>query len=173
MVFFTAVPQVWGQYSEIQRGKKIPPYHSRPAKGIRSIPRKWQMSLLIRVICHCIYRSIRPNIFNTMNVLGTEKRISLFLKAISPPQRLKIIVAIGADEVCVCHLEAIFPQWRQAYISQHLMALREADVLNSRRDGRYIFYRLTNPGILGVDRDGSSHRRFDRVKPAIHCCSEL
>lgn len=83
-----------------------------------------------------------------MNMLSAERQISKLLKAISPPQRLKIIRAIGADEVCVCHLEALFPQWRQAYISQHLMALREADVLTSRRDGRYIFYRLTNPRLL-------------------------
>ena len=83
-------------------------------------------------------------------MLNPEKNISKLLKAISPPQRIKIMLAIGGGEVCVCHLEAIFPQWRQAYISQHLMALRAAHVLSSRREGRYIFYRLTDPRYLDL-----------------------
>ena len=77
-----------------------------------------------------------------------EKQLSDYLKALAPPQRLKIILAIGEDEVCVCHLEAIFPHMRQAYISQHLMALREAGVLVSRKEGRYVFYRLKDVQLL-------------------------
>jgi ArsR family transcriptional regulator len=57
------------------------------------------------------------------------------------------LLAIGEGEACVCHLETVLG-YRQAYISQHLMALREASVLNTRRDGKYIFYRLENPEIL-------------------------
>jgi hypothetical protein len=37
---------------------------------------------------------------------------------------------------------------RQAYISQHLMALRKAGIVADRREGRYIFYRLQNPRLL-------------------------
>lgn len=34
---------------------------------------------------------------------------------------------------------------RQAYISQHLMALRETGILTTRREGRFIFYSLVDP----------------------------
>lgn len=37
---------------------------------------------------------------------------------------------------------------RQAYISQQLMELRDAGLLETRRDGRYIFYRLANPALI-------------------------
>jgi len=37
---------------------------------------------------------------------------------------------------------------RQAYISQHLMALREAGILNARREGRYIYYSLKEQRLL-------------------------
>jgi DNA-binding transcriptional ArsR family regulator len=40
--------------------------------------------------------------------------------------------------------------WRQAYISQHLMALRKADVLVDRREGRYVFYSLNNTSYLDI-----------------------
>jgi DNA-binding transcriptional ArsR family regulator len=74
-------------------------------------------------------------------------KVSDLLQAISPEPCLEILLAIGEGEACVCHLEAILG-YRQAYISQHLMALREARLLNTRRDGKYIFYRLENTKIL-------------------------
>ncbi len=69
------------------------------------------------------------------------------MQVISPEPRLKILLAIGAGEACVCHLEAVLG-YRQAYISQQLMALREAGLLSTRRDGKYIFYRLEKLEIM-------------------------
>jgi len=71
------------------------------------------------------------------------------MQCIGQPARLQILLAIGESETCVCHLEATFG-WRQAYLSQHLMALRKAGILLARRDGRYIHYRLSNPAVLEV-----------------------
>jgi DNA-binding transcriptional ArsR family regulator len=65
------------------------------------------------------------------------------------PQRIAILLAIGTGEACVCHLEAALG-WRQAYISQHLMALRKADILDDRREGRYVYYRLKNASYLDL-----------------------
>jgi DNA-binding transcriptional ArsR family regulator len=74
-------------------------------------------------------------------------KVSDLLQVVSPETRLEILLAIGAGEACVCHLETVLGQ-RQAYISQQLMALREAGLLDSRRDGKYIFYHLAKPEIL-------------------------
>lgn len=79
------------------------------------------------------------------------ERVSVFLQAISPESRLQILLAIGAGEACVCHMEFILG-YRQAYISQQLMALREAGLVTARRVGKYIFYRLENPEIIVVIR---------------------
>jgi DNA-binding transcriptional ArsR family regulator len=78
---------------------------------------------------------------------STLTKVSDLLQVISPQPRLEILLAIGAGEACVCHLEAVLGQ-RQAYISQQMMALREAGLLDSRRDGKYNFYRLVKPEIL-------------------------
>jgi DNA-binding transcriptional ArsR family regulator len=75
--------------------------------------------------------------------------IASLLEAISPLTRLQILLAIGTGEACVCHLEAALGL-RQAYISQHLMALRKADVLLDRREGRYVFYRLKDAALLDL-----------------------
>ena len=71
------------------------------------------------------------------------------LQAIDQPARLEILLVIGSGEACVCHLEAALGQ-RQAYISQHLMALRDAGVITSRRDGRYVYYRLKNTSLMDL-----------------------
>jgi ArsR family transcriptional regulator len=81
------------------------------------------------------------------NVSSNLAKVSELLQAISPEPRLQIMLAIGTGEACVCHLEAVLG-YRQAYISQQLMALREAGLLTTRRDGKFIFYRLENPEII-------------------------
>jgi DNA-binding transcriptional ArsR family regulator len=75
--------------------------------------------------------------------------ISTLLENISPLTRLQILLAIGTGEACVCHLEATL-NLRQAYISQHLMSLRKADILQDRREGRYVFYRLKDASLLDL-----------------------
>ncbi len=84
--------------------------------------------------------------------LSPADQISTLFRALSQPARIDILLAIGDSEACVCHLEAALGQ-RQAYISQHLMALRDAGVLASRREGRFIFYRLADERLLPLIRE--------------------
>jgi len=77
----------------------------------------------------------------------TVNKISEIFKVLSHPARIQILQEIGKGEACVCHLEAQIGI-RQATLSQHLMALRDADLLDTRRDGRYIFYRLAQREML-------------------------
>lgn len=71
------------------------------------------------------------------------------LKALSHPARLAILEVLREGEACVCHMEALF-EWRQAYISQQLMVLREAGLVTDRRDGWNIFYRVVKPEVYAV-----------------------
>jgi ArsR family transcriptional regulator len=89
------------------------------------------------------------NIFGFMNItlLTPEEKLSRIFRAIGSPARIQILAAIGRGEACVCHLEAVLGL-RQAYISQQLMEMRDAELLETRRDGRYIFYRLSRPQLL-------------------------
>lgn len=83
-----------------------------------------------------------------------SEKIAIPLAAIASPQRIAILLAIGKGEACVCHLETALG-WRQAYISQHLMALRKADILQDRRAGRYVYYRLKNASYLDLILDSA------------------
>jgi len=82
-----------------------------------------------------------------MKTMSKAQKISAVLVQMAHPARLAILLSIGNDEACVCHLEALLGR-RQAYISQHLMALRDAGILRTRREGKFIFYRLRDPMLL-------------------------
>lgn len=106
------------------------------------------------------------------------KQIAAPLTAIASPPRIAILLAIGGGEACVCHLETALG-WRQAYISQHLMALRRADILQDRREGRYVYYRLKNASLLdlitasaslsGLSADAVSSLINAQVYPSCEC----
>ncbi len=80
-----------------------------------------------------------------------ERKTANLLAVLGNPFRIQIIMAIGEGEACVCHLETTLNR-RQAYISQHLMALRDGGILETRREGKYIFYRLAKPQIFDLIR---------------------
>lgn len=77
-----------------------------------------------------------------------EAQAKLF-KALQHPARLAILDVLREGEACVCHLEAALG-YRQAYISQQLMVLREAGLVQDRREGLNIFYQLTASRVLAV-----------------------
>lgn len=80
------------------------------------------------------------------------KKISRLFRMLGQPTRLRILMTIGKGEACVCHLEAALGH-RQAYISQHLMTLRQMNLVSARREGRNIYYRLTDLEILNLLQD--------------------
>jgi DNA-binding transcriptional ArsR family regulator len=88
---------------------------------------------------------------SNMTITSVSEPIGITLQAIASPARVAILIAIGRKEACVCHLEAILGL-RQAYISQHLMALRKAEILVDRHEGRFVYYRLKDPTILELVR---------------------
>jgi DNA-binding transcriptional ArsR family regulator len=69
-------------------------------------------------------------------------------RLLGQPIRIQILLTIGDQEVCVCHLEAVLGH-RQAVISQHLMVLRKTGLVTARRNGRFNYYRLARPSLLG------------------------
>jgi ArsR family transcriptional regulator len=75
-------------------------------------------------------------------------------KALGHPVRLAILDALRGGEQCVCHLESALGM-RQAYISQQLAVLKEAGIIQDRRDGWNMYYRVIRPDIFAlIDRAG-------------------
>jgi len=71
------------------------------------------------------------------------------IKAVAHPIRLHTLDILSKGEACVCHLTTILKQ-RQPYVSQHLMTLREAGLVQDRKDGVMVYYRLSDEHIIQV-----------------------
>lgn len=81
-----------------------------------------------------------------MDIYETQ---SNFLKAISHSNRLAILHILRDGEQCVCHMEATL-NLRQAYISQQLMVLKQAELVDSRRDGLNLYYRVVKAEVFAL-----------------------
>lgn len=62
-------------------------------------------------------------------------------------KRLEIINILGSKELTVGDI-AVKMGLRMANLSQHLTIMKTKGILESRRDGVHIYYRLANPKVL-------------------------
>jgi ArsR family transcriptional regulator len=67
--------------------------------------------------------------------------LALFYTALSDPTRLRLLSLMRGGEVCVCHLQAVL-KTNQPKISRHLAYLKKAGLVEARRDGKWMHYRL-------------------------------
>lgn len=73
-----------------------------------------------------------------------EKEAAL-LKLLGDPLRLRLAALLAAEgEICVCHLAGALdePDYK---ISRHLGLLRSAGLVETRREGTWIYYSLRKP----------------------------
>src|SRR5262245_39267240 len=68
----------------------------------------------------------------------------LFFRALSDRTRLRLLNLIGNREVCVCFFVEILAT-NQPKISRHLAYLRRAGIVEARREGKWMHYRISEP----------------------------
>lgn len=81
--------------------------------------------------------------------MGSYEAAATLLKVMGHPVRLQILDMLRHGEICVCHIEAALGR-RQAYISQQLMTLRDAGLVNARKEGLQVYYRLSNDAVMNL-----------------------
>ena len=97
---------------------------------------------------YSIFRNL--NIGERVDEMQTSYTVEAdLLGALAHPTRLQILDLLRDGETCVCHIQAVLRQ-RQAYVSQHLMALRQAGLVTCRKEGLRVFYQLSDPRVFDV-----------------------
>ena len=76
-----------------------------------------------------------------MTPATTAQALCPLFKALADPRRLEVVLALAAGERCVCELTEQMGL-AQSKLSFHLKVMREAGLLDSRVQGRWVFYRL-------------------------------
>lgn len=77
-------------------------------------------------------------------------------KALSDPNRLKIVIALAKCELCVCDLAAISGSSESA-VSHQLRILRNLKIVRFRRQGKIVFYRLDDEHVNTLIHQSLAH----------------
>ena len=85
------------------------------------------------------------------------------LRALADPTRLRMVALLVGGEVCVCHIHDAL-KIAQPTASRHLAYLRHAGLVETRKDGLWVHYRLASlpDAVLRT-----------LVDAAIHCAGHL
>jgi ArsR family transcriptional regulator len=77
------------------------------------------------------------------------------VRAVADPVRWRILGALAAEDLCVCHLTADL-DLSQPLVSHHLRVLREAGLVEAERAGRWTYYRLCRAALTAASREVSA-----------------
>jgi len=100
-------------------------------------------------------------------------------EALADRTRLRILNLLAHGEMCVCYFTAVL-RAPQPTVSRHLAYLRRARLVDARRDGKWMHYRLAKPAdpaalhvfetvLEELARDGEMQRDLVVLERA--CCA--
>ncbi len=97
-----------------------------------------------------------------------DKSIAAGFHALSDPLRLQILELLQQQELCVCDLcdRLSVPQPK---LSFHLKALKDAALVRSRQEGRWMYYSLNLTQFVALEQYLAEYRRFSQIVPARPC----
>mgnify|MGYP003594006245 FL=1 len=111
-------------------------------------------------VCDCdiIHSDVVNSVQRNMPQDSELYDLSDFFKVLGDSTRAKIMWALDEHELCVCDLAALLNMTKSA-ISHQLRALREANLVINRRDGKNIYYALADDHVRQIFEMGLEHIR--------------
>ena len=79
-----------------------------------------------------------------------------FFKVFGDTTRIKILYVLMCSEMCVCDLAQSL-NMTQSAISHQLRVLKQMDLVKNRREGKTVFYSLSDGHISGILSQGLEH----------------
>jgi len=103
-----------------------------------------------------------------MSVRSKSLDLAALFAALADPTRLRLLNLMNGREVCVCYFVEILKQ-SQPKISRHLAYLRNAGIVSTRREGKWMHYsiaRFENAGEAAILNAALTSLKADRAMQA-------
>lgn len=113
-------------------------------------------------VLHLTFKNDKFNNMNVKEMIPASGKAAELLRSLSHPQRLLVLCALGSDEKSVAELRQEL-DIEQVPMSQQLMRLRADGLVEARREGTTVFYRIARPEVLTVVE--ALHAAFCPPKP--------
>ena len=91
----------------------------------------------------------------------TAAHVADLFSAFSDTSRVRILSAIVEQELNVSTLAGLVGLSESA-VSHHLRGLRQMRLVQARREGKEVYYRIVDPHIITLFNQGIDHVRSDR-----------
>ncbi len=98
----------------------------------------------------------------------TQPLIASGFHALSEPLRIRLLELLRSQELCVCELCEVL-EVSQSKLSFHLKTLKQAGLVRSRQEGRWIYYSLNLPQFVVLEQYLADFRRESVMLPARSC----
>jgi len=82
-------------------------------------------------------------------------------RALADPTRLRVLLALQGRELCACQITELFGL-AQSTMSKHFYILKQGGLIDSRKDGRWVYYALPGP-----DADSAVQEALTWVRKAL------
>ncbi|MCI5839491.1 MAG: metalloregulator ArsR/SmtB family transcription factor [Peptoniphilaceae bacterium] len=105
---------------------------------------------------NCVHENVVNKINSNKKDFEKLDTLSKFFKIFSDETRLKIIWALDKHELCVCDLQAVL-NMSQSAISHQLALLKKSNLVKSRKEGRIVFYSLSDWHVVSIFEKGMEH----------------
>lgn len=101
-------------------------------------------------------------------IIQDSTQIGAAFRALGDPLRLQVVNLLRSQELCVCELcEKL--EVSQSKLSFHLKNLKEANLIDSRQQGRWMYYSLNLAQFVILEQYLAEYRRLDHILPARDC----
>jgi DNA-binding transcriptional ArsR family regulator len=82
----------------------------------------------------------------------TMRQFTHAAKALADETRVRVLLALRQKELCACQISELF-RFAPSTMSQHMFLLRQAGLVESRKEGRWVYYSLPGKGAPPSIRD--------------------
>lgn len=110
------------------------------------------------VICDCdvIHADVVEEVKQKMPEENVLYDLADFFKVLGDSTRVKIMWALDEREMCVCDLAVLLNMTKSA-ISHQLRSLKQANLVKFRKEGKIVFYSLSDDHVKEIFEKGLEH----------------
>lgn len=106
--------------------------------------------------CSILHKEVVSRVLTNFPDEHNFEVASSFFKVLGDPTRTKIIWCLDQNEMCVCDIAATLGMTKSA-ISHQLAKLKAVNMVTSRRNGKEVFYSLTDDHVKHMLEAGMEH----------------
>ncbi len=104
----------------------------------------------------CVHNDAVLQVLEKMPPDGLLKELADFYKVFGDATRVKILCVLLESEMCVCDLAEVL-NMTQSAISHQLRVLKQMKLVKNRREGKTVFYSLSDSHIQLIISQGIEH----------------